>query len=211
MTDEVKGFDVDKEESLISKYGLRSIVKNINNNAAKLQQNRNQVYQKLSGLKQTQISGSDFFELPPETKGNVDALVDAAQSAESILQHTAKALNQIISSEEEQTRYRVQQALLDKGNKWRSFWLRIGTTIGTIAAGIGMLNLALCLGLSVPRILQPYPVTNAAPAVVVGQESSVCCQSDAKGEDRRKAYGQTTAFSTSSLSCSRLGPSLYSP
>jgi len=78
------------------------------------------------------------------------------------LHHSNKQIKKVIEDERALTASRRQEEKLDRNNKWRSFLLRMGTTLGTVVLTIGLLNIAIAWDLHLPRILMPDPTYKSA-------------------------------------------------
>lgn len=103
----------------------------------------------------TAKGNKSFAKLPEEIQ---HTLIDSRLLAEMAITHLTTnitVLEEIIQNEQELISSRIQEEVLDKNSKWRSFWLRVGTTASTFIVAILLLNAALWVGLKVPRILTP--------------------------------------------------------
>lgn len=103
------------------------------------------------------ISGDFLQELFTMSRQDVESIKTTIRQANAALKNISENEALLINE-------RKQEERLDKGNKWRSFWLRIGTTAGTIIVALLLLNLAVHIpGVKVPRILAPATI-NGVPA-----------------------------------------------
>lgn len=94
-------------------------------------------------------------KLDKEERDAISRSQQLARQASADLTKNITLLEDIIQNEQALITSRQQEEALDRSSKWRSFWLRIGTTASTFIVAILLLNGALWVGLKVPRILTP--------------------------------------------------------
>jgi len=149
---------IDNKYSLTHKLSLHSIFEDTKASEKRFKERRAEIFKltKIENNTQFEKNGSAFDEISKEQKNAIHALGSLTSEILSNLEKCNRTIGKIIADETILITSRKQEEKLDKSNKLRSFWLRMATTAGTVIVAIGILNIALAIGLKIPRILSPY-------------------------------------------------------